>query len=117
MVDSVNNENEVAVEIHVITDMENATEAELKHTPNIELVDTADGQAIKVTMGLQGLVHPQTEEHLTEWIKIYVGEELVADVAFGAGEDPEVVVNFALDGEEIVAQAQCNLHGIWEARL
>jgi len=106
----------VVEEVHCIKDLDAASDFELKHTPMIEVIEGANGQTVKVTVGLNGLVHPQTEEHLIEWIRVFVGEEIVASADFGPGQTPEVTVDIERDSLPVVAQSLCNQHGIWEAR-
>ena len=104
-------------EIHSIEDIDAATDFELKHTPNLELEELASGQLIKVSIGLKGISHPQTEEHLIEWIRIFDGSEPVGEAFFGPDDEPVASFEVERSGSQIIVQALCNLHGIWEARL
>ena len=100
----------MVVEIKKIEDIDAASDLELKHTPNVEI----DGSRVKVTMGLKGIAHPQTEEHLIEWIRAISNGVLVCEVFFTADEVP--FAEFEVDSaENLVVQALCNLHGIWQA--
>jgi superoxide reductase len=101
-------------EIHSIADLDSATDYELKHTPNLRVVDHPDNQVMFVTIGLNGLSHPQTEEHFIEWIRLYIGDELFYDIHFDANDTPEDSVDVPRVDELIRIQARCNLHGIWE---
>ncbi len=47
-------------EVHSIEDIDTATDFELKHTPNIALEELASGQLLKVSIGLNGILHPHT---------------------------------------------------------
>ncbi|HBT95644.1 MAG TPA: desulfoferrodoxin [Coriobacteriia bacterium] len=102
--------------INRITDMANASDFELKHTPNIEITGSDDNATIRVSMGLQGIAHPQTEEHYIEWIRVLCDGTEIGRMDFAPSEAP--VAEFKLDcsGKVVVAQALCNLHGIWEAQ-
>ena len=105
-------------EVHSIEDFDNATDFELKHTPNIELEELATGQLVKVSIGLKGITHPQTEEHYIEWIRLFDGSELLYESLFGPDDEP--VAAFEVERSDlshIVVQSLCNLHGVWEARL
>jgi superoxide reductase len=104
-----------SVEAQSIKDLANATEAELKHSPNIQIVPGVDDLTVTVTVGLNGLEHPQTEEHYIQWIKVFVGDLLVEENTFDPGQTPEVVVMVEEIDLPIMAQAMCNLHGLWEA--
>jgi len=104
-------------EVHSIEDIDTASDFELKHTPNVEVIEGANGQTIKVTIGLKGISHPQTEEHFIEWIRIFDGSELIGDVSFGPSETPEATFEVKRNNDEIIVQSLCNLHGIWEARV
>jgi len=107
----------VLQEIHSIEDIDAASDFELKHTPNVELEELAIGQLIKVSIGLKGITHPQTEEHLIEWIRIFDGSELVGEALFGPDDEPVAEFEVERSGSQIAVQALCNLHGIWEARI
>ena len=70
-------------EVHSIEDRDAASDFELKHTPNVALEEQASGQLLKVSMGLKGITHPQTEEHYIEWFRVFDGTELVGESIFG----------------------------------
>ncbi|MDR2714521.1 MAG: hypothetical protein LBB42_03200 [Coriobacteriales bacterium] len=101
-------------EINVIEDMETATDFELKHTPCVEVSDVEAGRLVKVSIGLNGIEHPQTEEHLIDAICVLVDGDMVAELAFTADDEPVAECEVAAEGE-IVVRASCNLHGIWQA--
>ncbi|MDR2197384.1 MAG: class II SORL domain-containing protein [Coriobacteriales bacterium] len=124
MTDTVKFENTVTEvnegfveEVHSIEDIDSATDFELKHTPNIELVELASGQLIKVTIGLKGISHPQTEEHFIEWIRAFDGDEPLGTVAFDPSITPYAEFEVERSSSQIIVQALCNLHGLWEARV
>ncbi|MDR3308194.1 MAG: class II SORL domain-containing protein [Coriobacteriales bacterium] len=104
-------------EVHSIEDIDAASDFELKHTPNIEVEELAVGQLIKVTIGLKGIEHPQTEEHLIEYIRAFVGSEPVGSVSFGPADKPVAEFKVERTNEPVIVQALCNLHGLWEARV
>jgi desulfoferrodoxin-like iron-binding protein len=114
-VDEVN--EGVEEEVHSIEDMANATDFELKHTPNIQVKEEANGQLVKVSIGLNGIAHPQTEEHFIEWIRLFVGSEPAGEVKFGPVDTPVAEFHIQRNDQEVIAQDCCNLHGIWEARI
>jgi desulfoferrodoxin-like iron-binding protein len=105
------------VEVHSIEDVDTASDPELKHTPNIELVEQATGQLAKVTIGLKGIAHPQTEEHYISLIRAFVGADPVGSFTFGPDDVPVAEFEIKRDSEELIVQALCNLHGLWEARI
>ena len=75
-----------------------------KHVPVVE--KTATG--VKIKIGSEP--HPMTAEHYIEWIEILVGGK--SDKKFlKPGEAPEA--EFAIDGEDLIVRAYCNLHGLW----
>ena len=104
-------------EILTITDFENATDFELKHSPNVVASEQADSLVLNVTIGLNGLTHPQTEEHLIEWIRVYIGDEIVGEANFGPDDTPEASFEVVKTDAAICVRAFCNLHGIWETRV
>ena len=101
-------------EIHVIGDLESASDFELKHTPGFEIIE-ADGKTLaRVSIGLKGIGHPQTEAHLIEWIRLFVDGILAGEVNFGSEDVP--VAEFEVSpGVEFFVQASCNLHGVWQS--
>lgn len=104
-------------EVHSIEDIDTASDYELKHTPNMVLEELASGQLLKVSIGLKGITHPQTEEHYIEWIRVFDGTEPIGERLFGPHDEPVAAFEVKRTSNQLVAQALCNLHGIWEARL
>lgn len=107
----------VLQEVHSIEDIDTATDFELKHTPNISLEEMASGQRIRVSIGLKGIEHPQVPEHFIEWIRLFDGSEPMGEQLFGPDEEPVATFEIERSSSQVIAQALCNLHGIWEARL
>jgi desulfoferrodoxin-like iron-binding protein len=107
----------IVQEVHSIEDIDTASDFELKHTPNIEVIEGADGQIIKATIGLKGIAHPQTEEHFIEWIRAFDGAEPLGTVSFGPADTPIAEFEVKRASNQIIVQALCNLHGLWEARV
>lgn len=104
-------------EVHSIEDIDTATDYELKHTPNVQVEELASGQLIKVSIGLKGISHPQTPEHFIEWIRVFDGDEPVGECTFGPDEEPAASFEVERTSNQIIVQALCNLHGVWEARV
>lgn len=104
-------------EVHSIEDIDTASDFELKHTPNVTLEELASGQLIKVSIGLKGITHPQTEEHYIQWIRVFDGEEPVGEQTFGPSDEPVAAFEVKRSSNQITVQALCNLHGLWEARI
>lgn len=124
MSDSANIDNAVSEvndgvyqEVHSIKDIDTATDFELKHTPKVELEEQASGQLLKVSIGLKGITHPQIPEHYIEWIRVFDGSEPVGERLFGPEEEPVASFELKRSSKQIVVQALCNLHGVWEARV
>ncbi|MCK5846687.1 MAG: hypothetical protein KAG84_04555 [Bacteroidales bacterium] len=99
-------------------DPENPTKAELKHTPEITFgdVDEKGNTLIKITIGQQGIVHPATESHWIDYLKVYVNTKEVVSLEFvNGGIRAFGHFYIALNkGDIIRAESGCNLHGIWE---
>ena len=109
--------DETKEEVHYIEDIDAASDFELKHTPNIEVINDSECKRIKVTIGLKGISHPQTEEHLIEWFRVEDAIETVLYETFDANETPEAEFNVYGESGEISVLAFCNLHGVWKAIL
>ena len=86
---------------------ENSTDAaQEKHVP---VVTCADG---KVTVTVGSVAHPMTDEHYIEWIEVIV--DGVSQRAFLApGDEPKAC--FSVCGDNVIARAYSNLHGLWKA--
>jgi superoxide reductase len=95
--------------------MANASDFELKHTPDVTVEQTPAGRTVKVGIGLSGIVHPQTEEHYIGWIRVFVDSQPMGEAAFGPLDKPEASFDIGSETGPIVVHAFCNLHGIWEA--
>lgn len=77
-----------------------------KHVPVVEKVEGG----IKVTVG--EVEHPMDDDHYIEWIEVIVGDE-VQKVFLNPDDKPEVI--FAIDADDVVVRAYCNLHGLWKS--
>lgn len=84
---------------------------EEKHVPFIE--ETATGY--RVTVGKPAL-HPMTEEHLIEYIELFVDGKSVARIHLAAGDAPVAEFNVS-KGSNVYATEHCNLHGTWKNDL
>jgi len=104
-----------------IQDSENPTKLELKHTPEIEVKED-DGNGfsrVDITVGSQGVIHPVADDHWIDYIKLYLDENLIAEIKSEAGKARgfgSFYVNLE-NVKTIKAEIGCNLHGIWENTL
>lgn len=90
----------------MVLQVENSVDAaKEKHVPVIE--QTANG--IKVKIG--SVPHPMEETHYIEWIEIII-DGRVDRQYLKPGDAPEA--EFNRTGENIIARAYCNLHGLWK---
>jgi len=101
-------------EIQSIADLDNATDYELKHSPNVRMVDQADSHVLFITIGLNGLTHVQEEGHYYEWIRVLVADELFYEKLFTPAETPGYSIEIPRGGATVRVHARCNLHGVWE---
>ncbi|MDR1017021.1 MAG: class II SORL domain-containing protein [Coriobacteriales bacterium] len=106
----------MADQINFVTDFDNADDFQLKHTPNIKVIDDGDARSVVVTVGLKGIKHPQTPEHHIEWVELYADDVLFGKVEFAVDDaDPKAEFDEVPEGAEISAILSCNLHGLWKA--
>ncbi len=102
-------------------DPENPTKGELKHTPDINLgeKDEKGNTLVKITVGKEGIIHPSTEDHWIDYIKVFVNERMVVDTEFENGGIRGFAYFYvALNkGDKLRAEAACNKHGIYESSI
>lgn len=98
-------------EIHVVENLESATDFELKHFPTL----TVDGQVCTIEVGKQ-VPHPQTEEHFISKIDLYVDGELYKEVELSPSDAPFATITVeGKSGSTVYAIENCNLHGDWKS--
>lgn len=86
---------------------ENTTDAaQEKHVPVIEKVDGG----IKIKVG--SVAHPMEDDHSIEWIEAMIDGKGFRQF-LSPGDAPEAI--FPAAGEQVVARAFCDLHGLWKA--
>ena len=101
------------VELHEVSDVENGTDFEKKHFPDLCF---KDGKFF-VEVGKR-LEHPQTEEHLIDEINLFVNDELVAEKTLSATDDQKAEFEVSVKaGDKVYALENCNLHGAWKSNL
>ncbi len=77
------------------------------------------GETVAVAVRVGVDFHPMTMNHWIERLRLFDDRHMpIADVGFvQVGTEPGVLVQIRVDQTTIlIAQAFCNLHGIWEAR-
>ena len=99
-------------------DDENPTDFELKHTPQIDILekDEKGFTEIKVTVGQKGIIHPTEENHWIDYLKLFADDNLIASIEYESGL-ASGFTSFKLkldDVSSIKAQIACNIHGIWQ---
>ena len=105
-------------ERNTFVDAQNPTKAELKHTPEISFGD-ADEKGnimVKITIGQQGIIHPATEGHWIDYLKVFVNDKENIAINFTNG-GVRAFGDFYLvlkKGDTVKAESGCNIHGIWE---
>jgi superoxide reductase len=96
------------MEINKPKDKDNMTEAEKKHTPVIE----ASNNTVTVKVG--EITHPMEGEHYITYIELFKENESIAKKELNPGDKPEAVFE-NVPTENLKAQSNCNLHGLWES--
>lgn len=93
-----------------------------KHVPDLEApkhVKAGEAFPLKIKVGgFGGVEHPSTLGHWINWVVLYAGLRPVARVYFlpPMTNGYEVTLQITLEKTTIfVAQAWCNLHGLWES--
>lgn len=91
----------------MILQEENSVDAATeKHVPIIEKTDAG----VKIKIG--SVQHPMEDAHYIEWIEIIVDGK-VDRKNLKPGDAPEA--EFNISGEDLIARAYCNLHGLWKS--
>jgi superoxide reductase len=78
-----------------------------KHVPVI--IKTANG--VKIKIGSEP--HPMIPEHFIEWIEV-ISDGRIYRQFLSPGINPEA--EFSVNGENIIARAYCNIHGLWQSK-
>ncbi len=93
-----------------------------KHVPDLEApkrVKAGEPFTLKIKVGgFDGVEHPSLLGHWINWVVLYAGLRPVARVYFypPMTDGYEVTLQITLEKTTIfVAQAWCNLHGLWES--
>lgn len=106
--------------INRVKDAANMTGLEKKHAPVIKAPAKAtQGETVAVTVTVGTIPHPMTDAHWIEKVRVFTDKGApVADVSFArTGVAPVITVNVPVEASTtLIAQAFCNLHGIWESR-
>jgi superoxide reductase len=79
-----------------------------KHLPIIEKVD--GGILVKIGE----VEHPMDKGHYIEWIEV-IADNKNQKVFLKAGMKPEAF--FAIQSNDLIVRAYCNLHGLWKVRF
>ncbi len=91
------------VKMELVT--ENSVDAALeKHVPVIEKVKGG----VNVKVGF--VAHPMGDDHYIQWLELHDGDKIHSKF-LNPGEEPFVF--FPVEGDDLVARAYCNLHGLW----
>lgn len=104
-----------STEVQYIEDIETATEYQLKHTPNVKVEGHPDSLVVRVSIGLKGISHPQTEEHYIEWIAIYADGQELDRFSFKPDQTPQAFFELPYPDQQLEVRACCNLHGVFGA--
>lgn len=95
---------------------------EKKHVPVITLpAHYKEGDMIPVKVSIGEVPHPMQDDHWIEHIRLFTDTgKSIADIEFDgrSGVLAEFTVTIkAEDTVTLIAQAFCNIHGIWESRV
>lgn len=103
---------------NTVTNLDDASDFERKHTPFIALEDAEGGMKVTVEVG-HYVSHPNDPDHFIGWIELYAGDSPIARFDLSpVAVAPEVSVVVKIDpGTTIRALEYCNLHGLWAAEI
>jgi len=103
-------------------DAENPTDFELKHTPEISFGELEEDGSLNifVKIGSKGIVHPNTNGHWIDFVKLTItgkNKTKVIQHKYTNNENtkfgPFLIKNIE-KGDKVKVEIACNLHGIWE---
>ena len=106
--------------INRIKDPEKPTGTELHHAPYITVPDkVAPGKPFMVDVSVGRELHAVSANHRITEVTLLAGNEPVGTVVFTSlYAQPRAAFLVSVDKPiTLVAQARCNLHGLWEAVL
>ncbi len=101
-----------------ITDLDAASDFELKHTPYVTAERDDDKVKVAVKVG-HYVSHPNQPDHYVQWIMLYVDGAPIARFDFSpVAADPDASVVVAIEpGKTLRVVEHCNLHGLWAAEI
>ena len=98
-------------------DVNAPTDFEKKHTPNIKIgaKDEKGYSHIKITVGIDGIVHPASEAHWIDFLTLYLDGKEFKHLEFeNNSEQTNVELFVPLENvKKVKVVTGCNLHGIW----
>lgn len=104
-----------------ISDYNNVTDFENKHTPDITFgeKDEKGYVVINVLVGSAGIVHPSVEEHWIDFMTLFINGEQYKHIEIQNGEGSNKQDFFAplKNGDVVKIVLGCNIHGIWESSV
>ncbi len=106
------------MKIQKAKDIENLTEFEQKHLPWILVPDfIKKGKKFEVMIKVGKVDHPMTDEHYIRCIRLYIDGEAFECHNLRMPTHSETKFNISLEKDSIItAEAECNLHGVWESK-
>lgn len=105
------------MKIQKAKDENNLTGFEQKHLPWIIIPEfIKKNEEFKITVKIGKVNHPMTNEHYIRCIRLYVSGEIIGCHSLKLPSRSETEFKISLEKDStIVARAECNLHGAWEA--
>ena len=103
------------MEIQKPADPQNLSPLELTHWPQIKLIKPKIDKKFAVQIQIGQKPHIMTADHLIVFVELYAGNKPIGKKFLKPSDAPEAEFTVLLDKPaKIIAQAFCNLHGLWE---
>ncbi|MCK5466730.1 class II SORL domain-containing protein [Candidatus Parcubacteria bacterium] len=97
---------------------DNLTSFEQKHLPWIIIPEfVKKDEEFKITVKVGKVDHPMTDEHYIRGIQLCINKKCFKRVLLNPADRSEAKFKISLEKDSVItARAECNLHGVWEAK-
>ena len=107
------------MKIQKAKDINNQTSFEQKHLPWIKVPEfVKKNEEFEVLVKVGKVDHPMTDEHYIRGVQLCINKKCFKRILLNPSDHSEAKFKISLGKDsEIIARAECNLHGVWESKI